>query len=924
MATPHYFQVPDLSGCGRFKGGESAARWLNRLKWQFRRAGYDIPPISGILQAIDMQCEGEAATFLDSSPALREALDRAENGTAVLKDLTDVEQALKDRFPATLVDKLNDRPVSDLNELAQGKDETLAAYYSRVQNLLRRMGARDRPREQTPQTNVLSPALTALEINMLETIIGRFVDGLRNQVLRAECIDKNARNCKSLWLAYDVVRNCQSIIEEKDNIAKSYRSKTRQEMLEKMVADRTGVSVDQALAAQYPWTVASGMTTLATSASPLFPPSGPPYFPTSGSPLFPIAHQSTWASQGTTGPRWPLPDWSGRHQHASLNTRGPSIAPTSSSSSGSSNTPHTTATAAAPSAPSSTFPPRDAPFGNSTYGRGRAGYEKIPPRETSKNPVVNGSYQLRPFEKVCFRCGELGHVSMACLATKEQQLLPWETATLKAILFPQGNNGQAGAARNLNSRSTTLDFGGGSASDGYEAHTAQLFYEQIQDSSPWQFQEQRSGKPDLHVHFEEDERMCREARETPSDSGIDDPEASAEGGLRSQSLTLVLEKESPTSLGGLSEMEDDLREEVVELASYLGTASHDEPPPKRRRDGSGAIPIVVEGEKKGKGTKPRKGLQQIHGLDGEAVFDFKSLAKKIQVSLTLMDLFQISPETSKQFRHFSTRKNARAEKRAARKIAALKRSEAADPLGSKAAEVERIVVPSRAGSLEILDNVTSREHQEENGSSLCKLVRSFCLDVALRFKRGDEMMSTVLPPKSTQADQGSDVNVISNKLVQQLGLKRRLLKDLVTRPLHLLTSDGGRCEIHEFVLLNVGVRGIWRSVWAIVRPKSQPGDCLLLLGIPWLWDVLAKFDIRASTLTIGDVHDGETQTTLVGPLLAPVGRHRIALGAAGPIADPVNHLRVPPTSEEQAWDSEDSDDESSDSDSTDESSDSEN
>lgn len=65
-----------------------------------------------------MQCEGEAATFLDSSPQVRDALDKAEEEDATEDDLKVVEQALKDRFPSKLVDNLSDRPVSDLRTLA--------------------------------------------------------------------------------------------------------------------------------------------------------------------------------------------------------------------------------------------------------------------------------------------------------------------------------------------------------------------------------------------------------------------------------------------------------------------------------------------------------------------------------------------------------------------------------------------------------------------------------------------------------------------------------------------------------------------------------------------------------------------------------------------------------------------------------------
>ncbi|KAI1490426.1 hypothetical protein F5X96DRAFT_636258 [Biscogniauxia mediterranea] len=141
-------QVPDLNRCGRFNGDEAASRWLSRLRWEFRRSGYndDEPSMaSEVIQAVDMLSEGQAATYIDNHPQIQAALDRAREGMAVRADMIAVEQALKDRFPAQLVDDTVALPGDELKALSQGDDEPLAAYYSRTQNLLRRMGGRDIP-----------------------------------------------------------------------------------------------------------------------------------------------------------------------------------------------------------------------------------------------------------------------------------------------------------------------------------------------------------------------------------------------------------------------------------------------------------------------------------------------------------------------------------------------------------------------------------------------------------------------------------------------------------------------------------------------------------------------------------------------------------------------------------------------------------
>ncbi|KAI1136880.1 hypothetical protein F5Y05DRAFT_414600 [Hypoxylon sp. FL0543] len=164
------------------------------------------------------------------------------------------------------------------------------------------------------------------------------------------------------------------------------------------------------------------------------------------------------------------------------------------------------------------------------------------------------------------------------------------------------------------------------------------------------------------------------------------------------------------------------------------------PPAKRRRDGTKIIPIeslINEGKKK----KPRRGLQQIHGREGDGAFDFKALAKSINVSMSLMDLFQISPEVSKQFRHFSTRKNAKAEKRAARKIAALKKT---DRKGKG---------PGPSISMENRD-FTYKKSQTVDPGSNC---RSLWMDLPVQhcnqiYNKLDPNLQALVKPPSVQTD----------------------------------------------------------------------------------------------------------------------------------------------------------------------------
>ncbi|KAG6055614.1 hypothetical protein E4U17_002844 [Claviceps sp. LM77 group G4] len=53
--------------------------------------------------------------------------------------------------------------------------------------------------------------------------------------------------------------------------------------------------------------------------------------------------------------------------------------------------------------------------------------------------------------------------------------------------------------------------------------------------------------------------------------------------------------------------------------------------------------------------------------------------------------------------------------------------------------------------------------------------------------------------------------------------------------------------VSHFVSMQLICEGVKRMVWAVVTPESQPkNQTVLILGLPWLHDVGAQFDIRAS------------------------------------------------------------------------------
>ncbi|KAG6147155.1 hypothetical protein E4U28_007547 [Claviceps purpurea] len=101
--------------------------------------------------------------------------------------------------------------------------------------------------------------------------------------------------------------------------------------------------------------------------------------------------------------------------------------------------------------------------------------------------------------------------------------------------------------------------------------------------------------------------------------------------------------------------------------------------------------------------------------------------------------------------------------------------------------------------------------------------------------------------------------------------------------LRMGNAAGRQVRVTEFAVLEVNCQGVVRSVWAVVTPDEQPQTrTVLKLGLPWLYDVGAKFDIVGSKLTIGMQEKGDMVTTIQGPKVALSPRQRMVLCPADP------------------------------------------
>ena len=150
-------------------------------------------------------------------------------------------------------------------------------------------------------------------------------------------------------------------------------------------------------------------------------------------------------------------------------------------------------------------------------------------------------------------------------------------------------------------------------------------------------------------------------------------------------------------------------------------------------------------------------------------------------------------------------------------------------------------------------------------------------------KKGDGS-EVSLEKAKTQADQGSDMNVVSMGLVRHFELALHKLSDIGFKGLSMRTADHCNTELEFWIWLTISVAGIWRSIRCFVAPEVVSVDKTerfehfgLILGNPWLYSVDASFSIRQSTISIGDALIGEEVRRIVSPEIVFFKDHNLLM-----------------------------------------------
>ncbi|RKF82572.1 hypothetical protein GcC1_013040, partial [Golovinomyces cichoracearum] len=153
--------------------------------------------------------------------------------------------------------------------------------------------------------------------------------------------------------------------------------------------------------------------------------------------------------------------------------------------------------------------------------------------------------------------------------------------------------------------------------------------------------------------------------------------------------------------------------------------------------------------------------------------------------------------------------------------------------------------------------------------------RPFRVPVIVNTYKVGRLFQVKLKPGTTQADQGSDINIISDKHARDLKIKPIKLGSHMV--LTMGTANGDSTQLHQYTEINICVEELWRTIQVFVRPPTTNDRSNLILGLPWLYDLDADSKIRKFQLTIGDKSKGKKCRTIQTSVFKPAVHHKLSL-----------------------------------------------
>ncbi|KAI1007160.1 hypothetical protein K3495_g1061 [Podosphaera aphanis] len=465
----------------------------------------------------------------------------------------------------------------------------------------------------------------------------------------------------------------------------------------------------------------------------------------------------------------------------------------------------------------------------------------MPPKSLSRNPYVSGSVVYKQeLGPLCIQCGEIGHAKPRCSSAPLEW---WEQSYLKELLWPAASSNFAGFQQQgsgLRFREVGDSQWANRRPQEQDSHVAAYssgdWRNQGADSDVGEKKSAEYDTPTTDLHQFMGREYVQSSQERNKCLSVVLGFTNAEEGrlaLDRKGKRVKFEEVEPTTIAldaYLNETDQKKRPRPMDIESLIN------------QDGNNHKFRKAE-QKKARRTLRQ--LREIFGRQGKGPIDYKKLAEQIKVEVSLMDLFQISPDLSKAFRALSTRVNERQ-----------KRSK--EPRAKSAFSVQR-----------------GRRHKPRVTIDQ----KAFRIPVVVKTQKNNKAINVTLPTDVAQADQGSDMTIITVGFLKALNIPMIPLSNKGFNGMTMNVADGTSAQLTHYATIEIGVLGIWRKVEAFVKPfgKENEQDIHLLLGLPWLHAVDAKIRIRDSIIKIGDSERGETVVKIKGPKFIEGEKHRLVL-----------------------------------------------
>jgi hypothetical protein len=642
-AMPPVTAMPDYSLCGRYDGTVPASRWLARLAFDMKRAGIPAAKPDDFFEAVEILFDGDAATWLDSSPRYRRMVDNRES--AKQEDIDEFKQALVAEFPAKIIQQTEGNVRMDIKPFAQQSGEPLQAYYQRALHLLRRAHGRDDPRDK-PGSKPLEP----IERVVLSDIVSAFIEGIDDSVLRSAALARGVNSCGSLSRALEIVQETQDNIASIKEIEQRLAEKREYEQMKEYCTQQWGRPASAVLAEMRSGQV--GFPRAATASNTAQYGVG---YPTNLAPS--TATAAGYFNNAQTTPAPPVVTNTQKTQpYRPPQSRGDSSTTSGDAASIAQDTPSTStaslSNSANPRGGNNTSRGKESRTGGNNNGYANPKRE-MPPRNLSRNAFINGSstYNRSSCGLLCVKCGVCGHLPAECT---NDALEHWETKYLKWIVF------------------------GGEIPTSYLA-TLEADYDKMYEASHGRWEQCatgpstassiKSGAPILTPGTGAATPVTTPSSERVTE--IEDFTLEQFSKLSVDCNSNTLGFQSPTDPAHVSTPDQPKTSNILSVDALVGEAA--------RKWARIEISDIVEddamfdqleddaAEKSAKKThkavkKNLRQLREIVGRQGLGPIDYRALAGKIQVPLSLLDLFQISPDLAKAFRTLSTRVNKKSTK----------------------------------------------------------------------------------------------------------------------------------------------------------------------------------------------------------------------------------------------------------------------